>query len=109
MRYPTPRAIMTIENWKFSKDKTVEDFLEYICNLWTWKDGYALTGKRVLKLYLFTGWRSENEEIIEAMQHNRLFWWSCWRQSKSGGHYWFKITPESFNTEGVDLKCPIEK
>lgn len=42
-------------------------------------------------LELHTGGWSGNEQIVEALKRNRMFWAMCWVKSERGGHYWFKI------------------
>jgi len=38
---------------------------------------------------LHTGGWSGNEEIIRAMQDNRVWWGMFWESSRRGGHYEF--------------------
>ena len=45
----------------------------------------------ILILELHTiGW-SANEEIIKALQCNKLFWFMWWQKTERGGHYYFEI------------------
>lgn len=53
----------------------------------------------ILNLELHTGGWSGNEDIIQALQNNKLFWVN-WEMSRVGGHYYFKI---DFNKYGFML------
>ena len=88
--YPTEAILKTIETWSFT-EKSIEDFLNLIKCLWSYPDRYVLSGKRILRLYLSTGGWSGNENVIEAMQRNAIFWMMCWQKSVRGGHFWFRI------------------
>ena len=89
--YPTEEELMVIEKWDVTKHP-VQDLLEHIEECW-WEPGwgFAVRGKRVLRLDLHTGGWSGNETIIGALQTNRLFWALYWQKSRSGGHYTFRI------------------
>ena len=94
--YPTAKELRTLRAWNLSQGSIME-FLDYIRAIWWAPDwGYTLSGKRVLRLALHTGGWSGNEEIIEALQRNYLFWPLCWRKETVGGHYWFRIDTKEF-------------
>lgn len=92
-RYPTRTELQAIQEWNIL-EKPVKDLLDYIKDLW-WMPGwgFSLKGKRVLRLELHTGGWSGNENIIDALKHNYLFWSLNWERSRRGGHYWFRIRP----------------
>ena len=85
--YPTKKELKIIETWDIV-EKPVPDLLEHIRSCWNWADTrFVLNGKRVLKLYLSTGGWSGNENIINALQENKLFWMMFWEKSQRGGHF----------------------
>jgi hypothetical protein len=89
--YPTESQLSDIEHW----DIIAGGVMGLLCKLqeaWHWPEwGYKLTGKRTLKLELHTGGWSCNEEIIDALQKNPMFWGAFWQKSLKGGHYYFRI------------------
>ena len=93
--YPTEETLKEIREWKepFTKG-TAEDLLEFCMDAWekTFGDiGYIVCGLDSSGSdYEFTtgGW-SGNEDVINAMQENRLFWSLCWQESKRGGYHRF--------------------
>ena len=90
--YPTKEELETIEKWDILK-KPIDEFLEYVHSLWWAPDwGFSLKGKHILRLELHTGGWSGNEDIIDALHRNWLFWSQCWESSRKGGHFWFKIS-----------------
>ena len=94
-KYPREEELITIKEWDLL-EKPVIGLLNYVKELWEYDDRFALTGKKVLRLYLSTGGWSGNEDIIAALQQNFLFWSMCWVKHIRGGHYWFEIKPNQF-------------
>lgn len=94
--YPTDNELKAISNWEFC-ERSVIELLEYLRGLW-WMDtwGFHLKGKHILRLELHTGGWSGNEDIIEALRRNYLFWMMCWEKTLRGGHYYFRIEPKRF-------------
>ena len=71
-----------IKRW----DKEFVSLMDYVKKFWAggWEENegvYELT----------TDGLSENEQIINAMQENVLFWDVCWEESKRGGYYRFDL------------------
>jgi len=92
--YPTEEELKTIREWDMVGIAALDmlRFLDYIKDLWWMPDwGFHLKGKRVLRLELHTGGWSGNEDIIEALQSNFMFWAMYWQQSRRGGHYKFRM------------------
>lgn len=98
--YPTEEELKKIETWEFQKGADIRGFMEYIRPLWSYPDRFSckpskdIMGKPCLEYYLSTGGWSGNENIIEAMEKNTIFWMMCWKQSQRGGHYLFEIREE---------------
>lgn len=86
--YPDAREIRTIIKWDIIND--TPGFLEFIKLIW-WNSGWGYRMGRK-KLYLSTGGWSGNEDRIEAMMKNRLFWTFYWESTRRGGHYVFDLT-----------------
>jgi hypothetical protein len=87
--YPTEQELKQIREWDCVND--LIGLLEFVRKQWQYCDAFTLTGKRVLRLELHTlGW-SGNEQIIEALQENVIFWMFGWQKSTKGGHYYFKF------------------
>lgn len=89
--YPTEEALLKIKEWDILKWDSLLELLEFIKDEWSYPDYFVLTGKNVLRLELHTGGWSGNEDIIEALMNNSLFWILYWVKSKRGGHYYFKF------------------
>lgn len=100
--YPTEDTLQTIRMWE-------EDFsalMEFVAKAWKWDD---LTRRPSKIEPLFdrkhkddgywwcgaTGGWSGNEDLIGALQDNRLFWFFCWRASVRGGYFEFHVKPTS--------------
>ena len=71
------------------------DLMDYVNDIWKYADiGYYKTERIIDEISkkpqteysLSTGGWSGNEEIIEAMMDNPLFWMFCWYSSKRGGN-----------------------
>jgi hypothetical protein len=84
--YPTEKTLRTIRRWPLQDFKGL---MEYIFEAWKYADwGWSRYGRRYS--ISTAGW-SGNEEIIGALNANRMFWSLCWHSSRRGGHYVFKI------------------
>lgn len=89
--YPTEEALGYIKNYDIL-NQPIKKLIEFIQELWSYKDFFILRGKKTLTLELHTGGWSGNESIIQALAENILFWSMYWEKSVRGGHYYFKIT-----------------
>lgn len=84
--YPTKKELKQIRNWPHTDFPGLMRFIE---GIWHWPDwGWSQDGEH---FYLSTGGWSGNEDIIEAMQANTVFWTICWVSSRRGGHYVFRV------------------
>lgn len=85
-RYPSAIELREIEKW----GTDYEALLDYVGSIWAYNDwGWKRKGRT---FYVSTAGWSGNEDIIQAMQNNKnYFWFMCWYQSRRGGHYIFKI------------------
>lgn len=87
--YPEESVLRKIKKWDILKDG-VDGLLELVQENWKYgEDAFRLTGKRVRKLELHTyGW-SGNEDVINALGKNLMFWPLYWVKSVRGGHHYF--------------------
>ena len=87
--YPEQFELNVIAQWA-AKYYRMMDFIKA---RWHYaNDGYWRQNGRLF--FLSTGGWSGNEEIISAMQKNWIFWMFCWRVSRYGGHYVFRLPEE---------------
>ena len=87
--YPTEEELQKIKDWDAVKDPM--GLIGFIKGLWAYPDYFVVKGKRVIKLGLHSvGW-SGNEDIIESLQENKMFFLLYWLKSTRGGHYFFRI------------------
>jgi hypothetical protein len=90
--YPTENELKTIREWDFFGAKNQVDcyhqFMIYIQNIWHWGKPYfyCLSDNRWIAI---TGGWSGNEDIINAMENNKIFWVMYWYESRRGGKYKF--------------------
>lgn len=68
--------------------------MEYICGLWEFSEWGFHRDNEIYSIS--TGGWSGNEEIIDALKNNIMFWILYWYQSRRGGHYIF--APSTFET-----------
>ena len=81
--YPTEAELDLISKW----DNDYHALMEYVKDRWKY-DVFKRTGNRYRLATM--GW-SGNEDIIQALQENAMFWIQCWRMSKRGGLYLFEV------------------
>ena len=86
--YPEESDLEQIRKWDAINDafKLVK-FIQEIC----WCDAVKIKGKRVWRVEFHTwGW-SGNEDIIQALRENQMFFAIYWLKTLRGGHYYFKV------------------
>jgi len=89
--YPTKKTLRVIRRWPHDD---FEGLMYYVLEAWQYADlGWSRYGRRYSLSTV--GW-SGNEEIIVALQKNRMFWTLCWWSARRGGHYVFRL-PRIFN------------
>ncbi len=89
--YPHEQSLRIIRGWPHDDHLGLMDFVE---SLWRYADwGFTRNATMVgdVEFFLSTGGWSGNEEIISALQENKMFWALCWKSSWRGGHYQFKL------------------
>ena len=90
--YPDEQSLKQIANWDL-RTQGIYALLDLIRENTNWVDRQTeIKGKRVIRFAYHTGGWSGNEDVIEALQHNTLFWSLFWQKSEKGGHYYFKIS-----------------
>lgn len=91
--YPTEETLAKITNWDY-KDR--EGVLRFLAENWYYEDS-AIETRKGLWVFATGGW-SGNEELIYALQENRVLWvylTSIYYIHLSGGFYVFAITDEA--------------
>ena len=87
--YPTEEILNYIKTYDLKQGIFL--LLEILHKIWNYKDCCKIKIKRTITLELITcGW-SGNEDIVQALMENKVFWFSYWEESKKGGYYKFKI------------------
>lgn len=82
---PTEQQLEKIFTWDAND---LHGLMAYIKPLWRYADsGYWKEENGVYSIS--TAGMSDNEEIIEYMSSNIIWWLMFWQQSRRGGHYIF--------------------
>ena len=90
--YPDEESLKQIRDWDLTK-KPLQGLLDLVADNTQWADRQiSQTGKRVIRYEYHTGGWSGNEDVIDALHHNFLFWSLFRTRSDRGGHFYFKIT-----------------
>jgi hypothetical protein len=95
LKYPSDEELEKIKTWDYSD---YHGLMEFIQSLWEF-DAWGFNRlDRAAEIYMIsTGGWSGNEDIIQAMESNIMFWSLYWYQSRRGGHYIFApMTRRSF-------------
>lgn len=105
VNYPSDEILKTISEFKDLSN--IHALMKIIKPQWEFPDfGWKQDGEIY---YLSTGGWSGNEEIIDAMHHNIMWWLIFWQQSRRGGHYIFSpLTLKNICTLNADEKKRIE-
>ena len=84
--YPTDNTLITIEEWTHK-----DGFNNLLENITPLLEGYGKCVRDSNNWVVVTGGWSGNESIINSLLKNRMFWMLCWRLSKVGGYYGFRV------------------
>ena len=93
--YPHGTILDKIEAWPYTDP---HGLMELVQALWHWGENqYEQHTEdddldRAQEVYTFhTGGWSGNEQIIQALSNNQMFWLMNWYSSRRGGHFVFKV------------------
>jgi len=106
--YPEKKELQFIREFDLTKNSPAV-LIEYMRERWRWPDYLSIqsTGNGFW-VEMHTGGWSGNEEMIEALQANCLFFPLYWKKTMAGGHYYFKIK-ENAEGEGRDQPETLTK
>lgn len=93
--YPTDKMFNVIEDWDHTAG--FQELMEFIKPYWKYADaGYWIENptKHGIEYSISTAGWSGNEDIVDALRHNMMFWTLCWVQSRRGGDYIFEVPNE---------------
>ena len=95
MEYPTEVELHDITYWPIKDTaKDCAALLAYVEDLWAYPE-YFDHGNTKGQYLVSTGGWSGNEDLIQALEDNKLFWALCWVSSRRGGHYEFRLPEET--------------
>ncbi len=108
--YPSDAQLKVITNWQYTMGwKNLVAYVEALW--WTPSFGFSLSrgkahifDRQVIKLQLHTGGWSGNEDIIDALQHNYMFWSMSFYKQIRGGHFWFDIDKTCWEKSRTEAK-----
>ena len=87
--YPTEDTLNAICSYDLVAH-SLDGLLKLVQENWYYPDRFDRYS-RGKKLYLSTGGWGGNEEVVDALQRNLIFWPLYWWKSQRGGHYWFEF------------------
>lgn len=89
--YPEKTELQFIRKYDLEKHAPAI-LLEYMRERWRWPEYFSIksTGNGFW-VEIHTGGWSGHEEMVEALRANKLFFSLYWKETKAGGHYYFKI------------------
>ena len=96
--YPTEEALERIRTWDPADGNGLLDWIRDHCfnwperQIWDDTDDFFDLDDPVPVRCMSTGGWSGNEDVIHAMQQNRIWWSLYWVQSHVGGHHKFKLS-----------------
>lgn len=89
--YPDEQSLKDIKSWDIL-NKGVLGLLDLVESNTQWADRQIeRSGKNVIRYVYHTGGWSGNEDVIDALRHNILFWPLFWKKHTVGGHFYFRI------------------
>lgn len=87
--YPTDEEIEKIRKWDYHD---FNGLMEFVRDRWSYPQyWYELKKNNKTRYEISTGGWSGNEDLIQALEENMIFWSMCWEFSKRGGRYGFLV------------------
>ena len=84
--YPTEEQLLSLSHYDVI-GKNLSGIADEIRECYN--EDYGKIGFENGQLYLVTGGWSGNEDVIDALSRNVVFWATYWQKSERGGGYWF--------------------
>lgn len=91
--YPTDAALKRIRAWDWHDFRGL---IAFVRSIWWPDSAFGWTEESdgdATKYTIATGGWSGNEDVIEALGKNLMFWSMCWQASYRGGRYEFIVKP----------------
>ena len=105
--YPTMETLNKIRRWPLNDFKGM---MEFIKPIWKYSDegywseiDYECEEFKGTRYNLSTGGWSGNEDLVQAMGENGMFWILCWYQSQRGGHFIFEVREPEDNQKQIEV------
>ena len=93
--YPTIDTLNKIKTWNINNKDDCTNLLDFIRKAWKYQNYIEVSvnyiDKKYTKYELSTGGWAGNEDLIDAMSSNLVFWNLTWYSSRRGGHYEFRV------------------
>jgi hypothetical protein len=99
--YPLSEDVKILRDWPF--EHGYRGLMKLLQETW-WAEDWGFRdkgwvtnryGRRVRRFRLSTGGWSGNEETIDELSRNFIFWSQCWVETRRGGHYLIEV-PKRF-------------
>jgi len=82
--YPTDETLARVRTWDAMD---CDGLFEFLQSIW-YAPTYIYRGRKYWHVST-AGW-SGNEDLMQALSENHVFWALWWQESKRGGHYKFR-------------------
>ncbi len=89
MATPPEETITVIAEWPVREFESFAALMGFVEKAWRYPEFFYVDEKG--EYHLSTGGWSGNEDLIQAMQGNLVFWGVCWLESRCGGHFKFRL------------------
>lgn len=95
--YPTEEALSAIEAWPLPPDGDCRPLFEAMRSVWRWEAYFQSTegddhfGTPFTQYAISTGGWSGHEDMLGALERNRMVWSMTWAEVRRGGHYVFEV------------------
>lgn len=93
---PTDAALEIIRNWGCTH---YNDLMNFVSSLWQTPGSVSVLNEGLDYTHVLTLEENDvNEAILDALNDNDEFWYTCWRSSDSKGRFAFEVRPNGKET-----------
>jgi hypothetical protein len=96
--YPTEEELAKVAAWPWQDPRGLLAYVKekWWAADWGWAEGrFEEYGRKGHRYRISTAGWSGNEDLINALHQNRMFWSLCWFSSQRGGHYEFRVSGDA--------------
>lgn len=89
--YPSEAELRRVAQWPIYSARDIRNLLGYVQRRWKYSSYFDPIPLGEQEFNVSTAGWSGNEDLMDALEENTIFWATCWVSARRGGHFVFSI------------------